>query len=109
MEHGDILQLEHHVGMFLKWFLGCLFIVLGGDADDDTTLLEFLHPHLELGKGLADAQSMPQLDTLYSVITDNTSPDRIVKIEDETFLKLSLDCADDIHHSSSHIRQGVDA
>ena len=84
--------------MLLKRFFRCLLIILGGHADDDTSLLEFLHPHLELRESLADAQSMPQLDALKSVVSNDTSPDGIVEVEDQAFLELSLDGTDDIHH-----------
>ena len=54
LEHGDVIQLEHHVGVFLEGFLGSLFVVLRGYANDNTTLLQLLDPHLELGEGLAN-------------------------------------------------------
>ena len=109
LEHGDIVEFQDHVGMFLEGFLGGVLIVLRGHADDDAALFELLDPHLELGEGLADAQSVSQLDAFQTVVTDDTAPNCVVEVEDETLLELSLRCAYNVHDAAGHIGQGIEA
>ena len=83
--------------MLLKRLLRRFLIILRSHADDDATLFQFLHPHLELREGLSDPKPMTKLDSLQPVISNDTTPDGIVQVKNQAFLKLSLDGADDIH------------
>ena len=49
------IDLPTAIRMFLKRFFGFIFIVFATYADDNSTILQLLYPHLELCKCLAYA------------------------------------------------------
>ena len=95
--------------MLLKRFFRRILIILGGNTDNDTPSLQFLNPHLEFSKCLANTKTMSQLNTLQSVITNDTTPNGIVKVKYQALLELSLDGTHDIHHSRGDIGQRIHA
>ena len=97
LEHGYVVELQDHVGMMLKRLPGCFLVVFRGHADDDAALAQFLYPHLELSEGFSDAQSVTQLDAFYAVVANDSAPDGVVEVEDEAFLELPPDGADNVH------------
>ena len=109
LEHGDVVQLENHVGMLEERLLGLVLVVLRGYADDDAALAQLLHPHLKLREGLADAQAVAELDSLQPVVAYHSAPKGVVQVQDEAFLELSPAGADDVHHPAGHVGDSVDA
>ena len=95
--------------MFLKRFFSRFLVILRSHADNNATLFEFLHPHLELREGLSDAKSVTKLDALQTVVTNDTAPYSIVQVENQAFLELSLNGTNDIHHPRSHIWKSIHA
>ena len=108
-EHGEIVQLQHHLGMFLER-LACIgIIVLGADRQDDPALLQALHRHLKCQEGFAFRIALANFDPGQPVFPDNAAPARIVQIQHQAFLRQPEFSRDQCRHMTRQQGQGFEA
>ena len=81
--------------MTLEGLFGEGCIVFATDGQENTALLEAQEPVLEIRMGFANAV-FAELDAFHSVLAENAAPERVIKVEDDGFVDLSLECSDDI-------------
>ena len=88
----------------LKPCHGIFFLVLGINSKDNTKLLLLPYIVLKLKEYLAKIGLLTDLNAIYSVISDNSAPEGIVKVKHKSLLILAIYGFDDISHIEAQSR-----
>ena len=83
-EHGHIIQSQHHVRMGFKNRTGDRFFIFRADNQQNSAFLELLEPSLDIRKHPTVIQ-FAKFNVFDSVVTHDSTPQRIVTIQYNTF------------------------
>ena len=83
-EDGNILFLQHHVGMLAKRQHGGGVLVLADHRENDSAPFQFANERLERDERLALVE-LPERNALETIVADHASPERVVEVEDHAF------------------------
>src|SRR5205814_9860059 len=88
-EAGNVVQLQHHVGMTLEWLTSVPFLVLAADSKNDATLPKRECIALKRAEGFAFGSALAEANATQAIVSDDTAPEGVVEIQHKTFLRLA--------------------
>jgi len=91
LEHRNVFQREKHFGVLLKRFSSHKVGVLRRDGKHNATLPQIQREALNGPVGLTERIPLRNLYALQAIVSDHSTPERIVEVHHENLLALAAD------------------